>query len=173
MTRRFVREQFHKMEGANAGEVILKMAAMAEIRKAHETKEKCRLSVAYQLICRESTLVKVKKDNITGKVFESVIKIDGLQSSRHNETLLDSSYVEDDTEIDSSVFMNSMIMSQFYVKTKIQLEDEDMRVWMMLHELPSISPEMAYGVCALNVAIPGSGTMVAALQSNRQTVRQT
>ena len=99
MTRRFAREQFHKMEGANAGEVILKMAAMAEIRKAHETKEKCRLSVAYQLICRESTLVKVKKDNITGKVFESVIKIDGLQPSRLNETLVDSSYVEDDTEL--------------------------------------------------------------------------
>lgn len=48
-----------------------------------------------------------------------------------------------------------------------------MRVWLMVHDLPRITPRMAYGVCALNVAIPGSGTMVAAMQSNNPEVRQT
>ena len=47
VTRRFAREQFHKVEGASGVEIIQKMAAMAEIRKAYETKEKCKLSVTY------------------------------------------------------------------------------------------------------------------------------
>jgi len=53
------------------------------------------------------------------------------------------------------------------------MDDEDMRVWLMVHDLPRMKPGMAYGVCALNVAIPGSGTMLAALQSPRPDVRQT
>lgn len=86
-TRRFAREQFHKVQDATGVEVMLKMAAMAEIRNAHDRNEQCRLSVTHQLICKESSLVKIQKNHKTGKVYESTIKIDGLQPSRIDEPL--------------------------------------------------------------------------------------
>ena len=58
-------------------------------------------------------------------------------------------------------------------KTKAQLELEDFRAWVLLHELPRMSQKRAYGACAANVLIPGSGTIYAAYQSEDPQVKQT
>ena len=58
-------------------------------------------------------------------------------------------------------------------KTKAELEMEDMRAWLLLHELPKLSARQAYGTCAANVLIPGSGTMYAAIQSSDDQIKKT
>ena len=58
-------------------------------------------------------------------------------------------------------------------KTKFELEDEDWRAWELVHDVPQLNTTRAYGACAANVLVPGSGTMYAALQSEDQNIRET
>ena len=50
---------------------------------------------------------------------------------------------------------------------------EDFRAWELLHDLPRMQTGRAYGACAANVLIPGSGTIYAALQSDDVEIRKT
>ena len=42
-----------------------------------------------------------------------------------------------------------------------------------MHDVPQLNTTRAYGACAANVLVPGSGTMYAALQSEDQNIRET
>lgn len=83
--RSFGREQFHKVEDEPGVEMLLKMAAMEEIKKAAQDETKQRISIAHQLVCSETMLVHVQKNLVTGEVEEMQVQIDGLRPSANQE----------------------------------------------------------------------------------------
>lgn len=78
--------------------------------------------------------------------------------------------IEETTEYDQTIVMNT----SNYMSNMNYVDMQDERAWQLLHELPRLSVRRAYGACAMNVVIPGSGTMFAAMNENAsQSVRQT
>ena len=56
-----------------------------------------------------------------------------------------------------------MVRNPAKLSTMSGLERKDVLVWNELHRMPTLSMKMAYSAMAMNVVIPGSGTMAAAV----------
>ena len=189
LTSNFGREKFHKVEDESSIEVMFKMAALADIRFSPHIKARCQHSINYQLICEETDLVRIQKDLVTGKIQESIIQIanyPGGEGPKSNSTyckleapntdpvtFLDAEILDKKTGIKAKTPRQSNSLDLYRRKTEVRMEGQDNRAWKLLHDVPSMNPGMAYGAFAANVIIPGSGTMIGALQTNRQSVRQT